>query len=47
MASPKLPSVKAGVDIRKLGQTSSARFGRNRDAQVRGPKDVRDEKPGL
>lgn len=47
MATPQLPNVKAGVDIRKLGQTSSARFGRNRDAQVRGPKDVREEKAGL
>lgn len=45
--NPTVSAVKAGADIRKLGQTSSSKFGANRDAQVKGSKDVREEKAGL
>lgn len=44
---PRLPNVKNNAPIRKLGQTRSDRYGRNRDAQVKGGKGVTEEKSGL
>ena len=39
--------VKNSAPIRKLGQTRSDRYGRNRDAQVKGGSSVTEEKSGL
>ena len=47
MTTPSLPSVKNDAPIKKLGQTRSDRFGRNRDAKVKGGSGVTEEKDGL